>query len=414
MLFNLSAKTMSFQSLISRIGQTKLINYVENRCVRLCSTGINSDKKEIDTGICLTPEIIDKIAKGNQDSIKKLKLIEFECSVKQQEGLPVPSRLTLTHWEHLFALPSSRSREKQFHFLHRVEMIKKNEERKKLEKRKKREESMALKTPEEPDDNQYGLGKNAIFIRTYNSTIDHFNNMKCIRALMFENPVIFDMGFNDTMSRMEQNNTAKQIMLTFGRNREHDQPFPLHLCNADPESQVMKELHKYIPPLYQPEFPMTVTHKNYLDIFPREKLVYLTPHCNTELTSYDPEAIYIIGGIVDKSNKEPLTWAKASREKIKMAKLPLDRYLKWGSGGGKSLTLNSMIEIMLELKTSGNWKKALEVVPQRKLKTFPERSRQLKNQLRNSYSESKIDLQELLFESNRSKEPRNHIRKKVD
>ena len=62
------------------------------------------------------------------------------------------------------------------------------------------------------------------------------------------------------------------------------------------------------------------------------------------------------------------------------------RYLKWGSGGGKSLTLNSMIEIMLELKTSGNWKKALEVVPQRKLKTFPERSRQLKNQLRNSYS----------------------------
>jgi ribonuclease P protein 1 len=50
-----------------------------------------------------------------------------------------------------------------------------------------------------------------------------------------------------------------------------------------------------------------------------------------------------------------------------MAKLPLDRYLRFGGGSGKCLTLNQMISILLELKTHGDWDKALQAVPKRKL-----------------------------------------------
>jgi len=359
----------------------------------------------------LTPEIITKIANGNEESVKKLKLIEFECSVKQQEGLPVPSHLSFDHWNDLFKMNSRRSREKHLKFLHLNEMIRLKEKAKKEAKRIAREAYLLEQgdQPKNEDSMTYGLSRNTLFLRKYDSAIDHFNNAKCIQAQIFENPLIFDLSYNQHMTQMEQSNTAKQLMLSFSDNREHDLPFPLLFCNADPESRTMKTLHKLIPPIYQPDFPINVSSKNYTELFPTEKLVYLTPHCKTELTHYDSDAIYIVGALVDKSNNEPLSWAKASKEKIKMAKLPLDTYLNWGAGSGKSLTLNSMINIMLELKTSGNWKKALKFVPQRKLeknKAYEDKRLKKFTVSKRSVEPSKVNFDVIFNNSNKSKFPR--------
>ncbi|KAK8375198.1 hypothetical protein O3P69_015669, partial [Scylla paramamosain] len=101
-----------------------------------------------------------------------------------------------------------------------------------------------------------------------------------------------------------------------------------------------------------PEYPLIINPKSYLQKYPKEQLVYLTPHCQEELLVYDHNAVYIIGGIVDKSSGEPLTLAKAKREGVRMQKLPLDRYLAWGIGN-KCLTLNQIINIMLDFKMTG-------------------------------------------------------------
>lgn len=69
--------------------------------------------------------------------------------------------------------------------------------------------------------------------------------------------------------------------------------------------------------------------------------MYLTPHCKETLTHYDRDVIHIVGALVDKGPMEPLTLAKAKREGIRMAQLPLDHYLKWRKHR-KSLTINSM------------------------------------------------------------------------
>jgi ribonuclease P protein 1 len=45
--------------------------------------------------------------------------------------------------------------------------------------------------------------------------------------------------------------------------------------------------------------------------------------------------------MVDKMKVEPLSLAKAKREKIRMAKLPLDIYLDWKQGT-KNLTINQV------------------------------------------------------------------------
>lgn len=50
-----------------------------------------------------------------------------------------------------------------------------------------------------------------------------------------------------------------------------------------------------------------------------------------------------------------------------MAKLPMDSYLHFGSGSGKSLTINQMVDILLDLKMTNDWEFALRHVPRRKL-----------------------------------------------
>jgi len=67
-------------------------------------------------------------------------------------------------------------------------------------------------------------------------------------------------------------------------------------------------------------------------------------------------------------NPQPLSLAKAKKEGIRMAKLPVEKYLDWGCGSTKSFTLNQMMKILLDLRYTGDWNKALKHIPTRKLK----------------------------------------------
>lgn len=59
--------------------------------------------------------------------------------------------------------------------------------------------------------------------------------------------------------------------------------------------------------------------------------------------------------------------AKAKRDGLRMAKLPLDRYIEWAPGSKKNLNINHMIPILLDLKLTGDWEFALRHIPSRKL-----------------------------------------------
>lgn len=62
----------------------------------------------------------------------------------------------------------------------------------------------------------------------------------------------------------------------------------------------MKQLEKNIPRMHDPDFPLNVHKQNYLEMFPKHDLIYLTPHCREEIKEYDHDAVYVIGAIVDK------------------------------------------------------------------------------------------------------------------
>lgn len=313
------------------------------------------------------PEIKDP------ETEKRLKVIMLEMDVCRQEGRRVPDPATVKpkQWEEILAMPSRSARWRYYAFLWQIEKRKESEQIRKEKKRLSLEEKRVQERESNLDGHLvYGLHHNTMFLRIYDTTIDRWNNNKLINAMQFGPKLIMDCSYDQHMVPREAKNAAKQLMLLFADNRMDTEPFDLHFCNANPDGIVMKSLHKYIPTMFESNFPMNVHEESYLELFPRKKLVYLTPHCQNDLDEFNHDDIYIVGAMVDKMNNEPLSLAKAKSQGLRMARLPLDQYLQWGSGSGKSLTINQMLNILLEIKRTGDWHKALKFVPRRKLADF--------------------------------------------
>lgn len=178
--------------------------------------------------------------------------------------------------------------------------------------------------------------------------------------------LVFDCSYDEFMSYQNIKSTAKQLCLCFAANRNHSMPFDLHFCNANPEGLTMQALNKLIPTLHNKSFPLHLHTESFTEIFPKDKLVYLTPHADEDLNEFNGNDIYIIGSFVEKHGDELVSIAKAKEAGIRMARLPIEKYLQWG-WGKKSLTLNQVCSIMLDVKHTGDWNKALLHVPRRKI-----------------------------------------------
>ncbi|XP_017886759.1 mitochondrial ribonuclease P protein 1 homolog [Ceratina calcarata] len=288
---------------------------------------------------------------------------KLEIEFLKVETQKVPEQFKAYDWLHLIRTKTKTQRRVYVEHLWKIE-------RKEENRIRKRELKLAEGEPEirKDDDSPYGLSKCSMFYRIREKTMVEFDNSRLINAMLHEPTVVFDLGYEEYMAPYELTNTAKQLLLSFSLNRAHDQPFNLYFCNIIKDSLVMEKLHKTIPQLYNPEFPLNITSKSYLEIFDKKKLVYLTPHTNKTMTEYDPNLIYIIGAMVDKTNPKPFSFQKANREGIKMMKFPLGERLEWGTGSRKNLPINQVLSILLDLRHTNDWNAAFDHIPKRKLR----------------------------------------------
>ncbi|KAI8038789.1 hypothetical protein M5D96_008697 [Drosophila gunungcola] len=296
----------------------------------------------------LNNEAISEISETKEDREKRLKVLQLEADIAHQEGRRVPALdfFQEHHWEHVLTLPTKSARIKYFAFLWQIEMKKESEQRKKVQRAEdtvRRKEEMR-KEREENTHIIYGLGHTSMFLRIYDTTINHWQNNRLTRAMQFAPKIVLDCSYDEHMNNREASYAAKQLMLCFAENRLNDEPFDLHYCNAHLESRTMKTLQRFIPTMLNPEFPMNVHPQCFTELFPKQNLVYLTPHCREDLVTYNPDDVYVIGAMVDTMNNEPLSLAKAKRLGLRMAKLPLDRYLQWGSAALKHVPRRKVVE----------------------------------------------------------------------
>ncbi|XP_076642309.1 tRNA methyltransferase roswell [Halictus rubicundus] len=376
--FNLNALIYSIQEknidpVFTYTKQAHQINYY-TLTIRNCSTQ-TSKSSEVARYYKEEDEKTLKQLLTNPKMLFLYEKLELEMETARQMNGRVPTEVTATDWLMLLAATSKSQR--RAYLDHRWKIEKCNEVAKlsKLTKEVKEHETQV------PNDGTiYGLFHNTMFLRISRKAMNNFYNNRLINAIMYAPKIVYDLGYDTDMTAYEALNCAKQLLLSFALNRYHVDPFNLYLCNANKSSLVMKQFHKGIPTLYEDSYPLYVTEKSYLDVFDKDKIVYLSPDAQTVLEKYDPNMVYVIGAMVDKINPQRVSFAKARKEKIKMARLPLAEHVPWGSGSAKNLPLNQVLGILLDLRRTNSWKKALELhIPRRKLQ--PARIAQMSRQI---------------------------------
>ncbi|KAL5014979.1 hypothetical protein ScPMuIL_009249 [Solemya velum] len=329
----------------------------ENRNRELRTEEIQEEKTEMPAS-----EYLQKL---NPEMQRKLAIIKLEYDVLDHGGTSVvPDEVTDEMWVQLLECLTTSSRRKLYKYFTKVEKHKKAKKRKQEEKRKRKEErEVEVLEGKREASKRF---ENTIFIRISNTYMKPFYRHQLSHAMIFGTPLIIDLDYEDHMRRMEMANVVKQLMMSYGANKLSKDPFHFIFCNAFPDGEIMKTFKHQLKESSLENFLVTVTEKSYLDLYPKEKLVYLSPHAPEMLDSFNFDDVYIVGGFVDKGPMKPVSLAKSKEQKIRCAKLPLDRFLSW-SQGNKSLTIDQVTRILTELKDTGDWEKALKFVPRRKV-----------------------------------------------
>ncbi|KAK3579039.1 hypothetical protein CHS0354_029895 [Potamilus streckersoni] len=303
---------------------------------------------------CKKPSAQERIHMFNSEEQKKLHYLKLEYElIKIKRPHKVPQVMTDDIWLELHEMPSFTKRLK--YLMHHST----KERRKEKEQLKKRERLEVLKNRMESEIRKFPIISERM--------IDEFNKKKLCNAMLYNSPtIVFDMGYEDMMIPKEIKSLIYQLNMCYSNNKRAITPFNMIACNINPNGLYCKLLKKVEGTHCDSSF-LERTEKHYLELFPCEKLVYLTPNSPNLLEKFNGEDVIIIGGLVDTHGQKPASFARATSDNLRTAKLPLDKYLRWGCGN-KNLTLDQVFNILLELHWSGDWHKAFRHVPMRKVK----------------------------------------------
>ena len=279
----------------------------------LCSQAPAEKEDDNDKG-----SILDTLSPEKHKELRKL---QMEYDVEQASGYNVPQHMSDAMWLRIMECPSRSQRMKMYHYFS------------KTEKRKMKKKEMQIERHKElakvvDSEGFFREPMNTIFQFIRESTMSKFYNNNVARAMIFGQEIVLDLGYESHMKEREIINLCRQFWQLYGANRKSPDPFHIVLCNAQPDSPTLKHLKRTSSIESFDHILVTVTEKCYTERFEKDKLVYLTPDAPNALKKFDHDAVYIVGGLVDKSIIKPVSMAKAKRQGIKMAKLPLDRYFK--------------------------------------------------------------------------------------
>ena len=313
----------------------------------------------------------------DDETAKKIELIICEYQYEKYTTLRVPSTLSVDDMKFMLEA-DEMNRRRRINYLYQTEIAKinklvTNKEYSSEYWSKKNEEYSKKGYPRTGIFNNegeliYGLWRNAIVSKISSTTARRKYNSRLITAALFNQKLILDLGFEDQMEFYEIRHLCKQISGMYSYNKfQSEQPFDINFCNVRMNMSIMQNIPKFIEN-YQNSM-ISLHEKSYLDLFPKDNLIYLSPDAEEPLINYNCDDIYIVGGLVDKAHatkKRGLTYNKAKNEGIRMARLPLDEYIMW-KNGKKRLCINHVFQILHDWAHTRDMKYALK-------KNIPERN----------------------------------------
>lgn len=158
------------------------------------------------------------------------------------------------------------------------------------------------------------------------------------------------------MHTRENTSLAQQLMFCYGANKKCE--WPLRLVTACPQDGDMHRVgHSLLPAPLAMVVPYQHLKKNSglsqwtcftLDHRPlhticadqqqqQRQVVYLTADSEDTMWSFEPDTVYIIGGLVDKNRHKNITKDKAAELGLRTARLPLGEVVDMGDHSKVSL-----------------------------------------------------------------------------
>ncbi|XP_032062243.1 tRNA methyltransferase 10 homolog B [Aythya fuligula] len=171
-----------------------------------------------------------------------------------------------------------------------------------------------------------------------------------------------DLGMADRMSLKETSRLASQIRRLYGANRQAEKPFWLYLTEFVVGSLIYEECFRMNDGFSN--YLMDTTQESYLDLFPLDAIVYLTPDSENVLEDIDPKKVYILGGLVDESIHKKLTLRRAQEQSLQTARLPIREYMikavNTKNYHSETLAINQVFDVLSTYYKTRSWPDALK------------------------------------------------------
>jgi tRNA (guanine9-N1)-methyltransferase len=173
--------------------------------------------------------------------------------------------------------------------------------------------------------------------------------------------IVIDLGFDDQMNEKDIRSLVSQLTYLYGRNRVMERPMQIYLTDFGGQTEKGLTAHNG----FEHWKGVNSEKRPYIDIFPKDKLVYLSAESETTLETLNEDDIYIIGGLVDHNRLKGVCHKKATDQGIRTARLPIDNFMSLKTR--KVLTVNQVYEILAAYATEKDWAKAFDsIIPKRK------------------------------------------------
>lgn len=241
--------------------------------------------------------------------------------------------------------------------------------------------------------------------------------------------IIIDCAFENQMSIKENKSLAVQINRVYGAVRASKLKWAVWLSNVkgmirrlvierkitnqkinfDERALFQILVHeKNIDSEYKKDYPLeapegyTKPRENYWnsefedpskweEVVGDREIVYLSPDADEEIYEFDPNAVYVIGGLVDGSINNLQTRHKAQRLKIRSVKLPLEPFRKKYHSFRPCLNINTVFEIIEKTHKYGDINQAIEECIPDRFKTGRTRATRKAKKGENSEKQVKPD-----------------------
>lgn len=248
------------------------------------------------------PADIPALTGGDPDKIQALTRLIAEVKFLHQIGAQVPANVKTKDWQELLKMESKKERRNFYKHLFLKEVKRRHDKlvaaertRNLMEARKQRPDRKDLKlTTNSPLD--YCLTYNTLFTRIRDTKIKRTYNYQLMKAEMFGSHLVIDCSYESKMHPAELHHCAFQLLYGISSNRESINPFHIIHCNFDVNGQLINKIGSVLENV-QDNSLFYYTDKSYLDLYPADKLVYLSPHSDYEMEKYEPDCTYIIGNV---------------------------------------------------------------------------------------------------------------------